>query len=141
MKLHSRMGDELKTILSLVHNPKEGDGPNSSLSQDKADAPNWSASLDLVHQTAEAIRAGADRVRKVEARSQALLQRMAKELQSTQARIETLEAQLSASETRAKQAETRAKETEAWLRRIHNAMAEELPASLSLLEAAGGADA
>src|SRR5829696_2936683 len=57
----------------------------------------------------------------------------AKELENAHERIETLEARLRACEAREKQAEARAKDAEEWLRRIHDAIAEELPSSVSLL--------
>ena len=104
--------------------------PRSGANPDK---PDWSASLDLIRHTVEAMRASADRAQKMEARTQALLQRAAKELENAHERIETLEARLRACEAREKQAEARAKDAEEWLRRIHDAIAEELPFSVSLL--------
>ena len=61
---------------------------------------------------------------------------MSNDLQDAQARLEAAEARTHASEARAKQAEARAKEAEAWLQRIHDAILEELPSGMNLLESA-----
>ena len=139
MSRDGRVSDELTKILAQVRAPDEERGMSQPRSGATPDKPDWSASLDLIRHTAEAMRASADRAQKMEARTQALLQRAAKELENAHERIETLEARLRACEAREKQAEARAKDAEEWLRRIHDAIAEELPSSVSLL--AGLADA
>jgi chromosome segregation ATPase len=131
--------EDMTKIFSMLRASGEEPGANPSRSGEKQQ-PDWSASLDLVRQTAEAMRASADRAQKMEARTHAVLQRAAKELESAHARIEALEARLRASEGREKQVEARAKEAEEWLRRIHDAIAEELPSSLSLFHSLGETD-
>ncbi len=127
------MGDELTKVFSLLRTPDEaGSAPPAA----KTKSSDWSASLGLVQQTAEALRASAERVRQMEERTQAVLQRVAKELQNAHARIDALETRLRASEAREQDAEARARDAEEWLHRIHEAMAEELPSSLSLLQSA-----
>ena len=139
MSRDGRVSDELTKILAQVRAPDEERGMNQPRSGPNPDKPDWSASLDMIRHTAEAMRTSADRAQKMEARTQALLQRAAKELENAHERIETLEARLRACEAREKQAEARAKDAEEWLRRIHNAIAEELPSSVSLLQNSPGA--
>lgn len=129
-----RIGDEFARMFSLTRSSEPEQGAKASHAREKQESPDWSKSLSLVQQTAEALRASAERVQKIEERSQAMLQRAAKELQSLHARNESLEARLKACEARENQAEARAREAEGWLRRIHEAIEKELPASLSLLQ-------
>ena len=141
MSRDGRVSDGLTKMLGQVRAPDDERGMSQPRSGANPVKPDWSASLDLVRQTAEAMRASADRAQKMEARTQALLQRAAKELENAHERIETLEAKLRACEAREKQAEARAKDAEEWLRRIHDAIAEELPSSVSLLTSLADADA
>jgi hypothetical protein len=92
----------------------------------------------VIRQTANAMLASAERVQKIEARAQAVAERAVKELQNAQARIEALEARLSAAEAREKGSALRAEEAENWLRRIHDAITQELPVSLGLLDNVSG---
>lgn len=128
------VGYDLAKMLSMLRTSEDGLNMSTAPSSHASKMPDWSASLELVRQLAEAMRTSADRLHKVEARAQAVVQRAAKELEHAQARIEALEVRLRASETREKQAEARAKEAEEWLRRMHETIVEALPTSLSLLQ-------
>jgi hypothetical protein len=97
-------------------------------------ATDWSTSLDLVRRAAQAMRAGAERVEQIEARAQAVTQRAAQELEDAQSKIEALEARLTVAEARAKNSAARAREAEGWLWRIDEAITQEIPESLRLLE-------
>ena len=134
------MGDELTRIFSLLRASEEEPAPPPSRSNDRPYQPNWAVSLTMVQKAAEALRASADRVHKMEARTQELVQRATKELEGAHARIESLETRLRASEAREKQAEARAREAEEWLRRIHEAITEALPSGLNLLHNLTGPD-
>ena len=135
-RFEDRTADSLGHVLSAVRTKQETDPAELPRERDKQDPRDWSAALKLVHQAAEAMRAGGDRARKLEAHTQSLLERMSNDLQDAQARLEAAEARTHASEARAKQAEARAKEAETWLRRIHDAILEELPSGMNLLESA-----
>ena len=136
-RFEDRTADSLGHVLSAVRaKQKKTDPVELPRERDKQDPRDWSAALKLVHQAAEAMRAGGDRAQKLEAHTQSLLERMSKDLQDAQARLEAAEARTHASEARAKQAEARAKEAEAWLRRIHDAILEELPSGMNLLNSA-----
>jgi len=88
----------------------------------------------LLHQAAEAIRAGADQSKRVEARVRGWLALATQEIERAQARIEDLEARLQVSEARANAAEAHVKQTEEWLQRAHDTIATELSAGMRLLE-------
>ncbi len=127
------MADNLQQFLSLTGQARARDPNQSSTPPAEPAQPNWSASLSMVHQAAEVMRASAERAQTVEARSQEVLQRASQELRNAQAKIKTIEEQLHASETRAKAAEARAKEAEGWLQRMHDAISEDLSPALSVL--------
>ena len=126
----SRMNSELVRLLSMARPSDAEHGASHPPAAASRDRPDWSASLDLVRRVVGELRASAERVQSMEARTQAVLQHAAKELESARARIEALEARLRASESREKQCEARAKEAEEWLQRIHDTVADELPLSL-----------
>jgi chromosome segregation ATPase len=128
------ISDNLEQIFSLV---EKRIGPAPSRPQGENDKPNWSASLSLVHQAAEAMRVAAQRTQETEARAQDLLRRAREQLESAQARIDALEARLRASENRAQATEARAQEAEDWLRRIHEAITGELPGVLDVVRQLG----
>ena len=136
VRFEDRTTDSLSHVLSVVRAKRKETDPEPPRERDKQDPRDWSAALKLVHQAAEAMRAGGDRAQKLEAHTQSLLERMSKDLQDAQARLEAAEARTRASEAQAKQAEARAKEAEAWLRRIHDAILDELPSGMNLLESA-----
>ena len=124
-------------IFSLVRNPSDAglDKPHDPGKQEK---PDWSASLSLIHEAAEAMRATAERAQKIEARAQELLRRARQEMENTHVQINALEARLRAAEIREKQAEARAREAEEWLRRIHEAIIGQLPAGMDRLKKSVG---
>ncbi len=136
VRFEDRTADSLGHFLSVVRAKRNETDPDPPRERDKQDPRDWSAALKLVHQAAEAMRAGGDRAQKLEAHTQSLLERMSKDLQDAQARLEAAEARTRASEPRAKQAEARANEAEAWLRRIYDAILEELPSGMNLLNSA-----
>lgn len=125
-----RTSSDLMRLLSLARAPDGEPGVTPPQPPAGPDKPDWSASLDLVRRVVGALRASAERVQSMEARTQAVLQHAAKELEGARARIEALEARLRAAESREKQCQARAKEAEDWLRRIHDVVAEELPSGL-----------
>ncbi|HEX8166922.1 MAG TPA: hypothetical protein VF601_14205 [Beijerinckiaceae bacterium] len=131
VSVEPQVADGIEKIISLMR--PSGERADQARQPEQPSKPEWATSLALVHQAAEAMRAGADRWHEVETRAQALLARATKELDAAQRRIAELEARLRASEAVQKKTETRAKEAEDWLRRIHEAIVGELPAGLNLL--------
>jgi hypothetical protein len=87
--------------------------------QDPAADQDWGETLHMVHRASELLRAAEERVRELEASNRELAERAAMQAEVLQSRV--LQAQV-----RAEEAEQRRREAEEWLRRIHNAIAENL---------------
>ena len=86
------------------------------------DAPvdqDWGETLHMVHRASELLRAAEERVRELEDSNRELTERAAMQAEVLQSRV--LQAQV-----RAEEAEQRRRDAEEWLRRIHNAIAENL---------------
>jgi hypothetical protein len=79
----------------------------------------WGETLDLVLRASELLKAAEERVRELETSNRELAERAAMQAEALQSRV--LQAQV-----RAEEADQRRKEAEEWLRRIHNAIAENL---------------
>jgi len=87
--------------------------------QDLAADQDWGETLRMVHRASELLRAAEERVRELEDSNRELAERAAMQAEVLQSRV--LQAQV-----RAEEAEQRRREAEEWLRRIHNAIAENL---------------
>ena len=87
--------------------------------QDLAADQDWGETLHMVHRASELLRAAEERVRELEDSNRELAERAAMQAEVLQSRV--LQAQV-----RAEEAEQRRREAEEWLRRIHNAIAENL---------------
>jgi hypothetical protein len=87
--------------------------------QELAADQDWSATLHMVHRASELLKAAEERVRELEDSNRELAERAAMQAEVLQSRV--LQAQV-----RAEEAEQRRREAEEWLRRIHNAVAENL---------------
>lgn len=77
----------------------------------------WSAALDLINETYEAIRMAEERVAAIETYNKQLTHHFEEQIKATQTR-------LYAAEKRADEAEARAKEAEDWLVRFHDSIVE-----------------
>ena len=100
----------------------------------------FAAAVDLVGQAAQAMRDTQDRAEEMEARSQALLDRVTEQLNAAEARVKSAETRARIAEVREKEAEQRTKESEArekeadararkaeeWLTRIHDSVVDML---------------
>ena len=127
------MTDDIERILSGISGtrgprPDKDGGSKDGASPEKSKHGDWSASLTMVHQAAEAMRATTAQAQAIEARALKLLQSAREELQSAHAMIQSLQTQLQAAEKRVEDAERRAQEAEEWLRRIHESIISELSA-------------
>ena len=87
--------------------------------QEPAADQDWGETLHMVHRASELLRAAEARVRELEDSNRELADRAAMQAEVLQSRV--LQAQV-----RAEEAEQRRREAEEWLRRIHNAIAENL---------------
>jgi small-conductance mechanosensitive channel len=100
--------------------PSRGDAALDRTGRQEADAAHdWGQTLHMVHRASELLRAAEERVRELENSNRELAERAAMQAEVLQGRV--LQAQV-----RAEEAEQRRKEAEEWLRRIHNAIAENL---------------
>lgn len=96
---------------------------DAALDRARAEQPaadqDWGETLHMVHRASELLKAAEERVRELEAGNRELAERAAMQAEALQSRV--LQAQV-----RAEEADQRRKEAEEWLRRIHNAIAENL---------------
>jgi hypothetical protein len=79
----------------------------------------WGETLHMVHRASELLKAAEERVRELENSNRELAERAAMQAEVLQSRV--LQAQV-----RTEEAEQRRREAEEWLRRIHNAIADNL---------------
>lgn len=129
------MTDDIERMLSGISNARGLRPDKDHDSPDQGKRGDWSASLRMVHQAAEAMRAATAQAQATEARAQKLLQNAKAELQGAHARIQSLEAQLRAADKRVQDAEKRAQEAEEWLRQLHESIMSELAAGTGRLSA------
>lgn len=86
----------------------------------------WAFALDAVYRAAEGMRASEEQARDTEARSMDLVEKAIKELKTAESRLQAAESAGAAAAERARDAEMRANEAEEWLKRLHDAIVEQL---------------
>jgi hypothetical protein len=118
----ANLAQEMNNILRLGW-PRPGPAPVEpepvpASATSPAQGRDWSATIALVHQAAEAMRVIEERAHKAEARGKALAERAAEEMRTLEKRLEAAEAARRHAEARARAAEADAQEAEAWLTRL-----------------------
>ena len=106
-------------VVELDPASRNDDAVERTSRQDPAPDHDWGKTLHMVHRASELLRAAEERVRELEDSNRELAERAAMQAEVLQSRV--LQAQ-----GRAEEAEQRRREAEEWLRRIHNAIAENL---------------
>ncbi|HET9903251.1 MAG TPA: hypothetical protein VFQ27_06065 [Xanthobacteraceae bacterium] len=86
----------------------------------------WAFALEAVYRAAESMRTVEERARETEARSMELVEKAIKELKTAESRLQAAESAGAAAAERARDAEMRAAEAEEWLKRLHDAIIEQL---------------
>jgi hypothetical protein len=86
----------------------------------------WAFALDAVYRAAETMRASEEQARETETRSMELVEKAIKELKTAEGRLQAAESAGAAAAERARDAEVRANEAEEWLKRLHDAIVEQL---------------
>ena len=97
------------------------DGGRTEL-RTKAPPQNWTTTLGLIEETAEALQAADQRIRELEARGEDLVNLAKAKLQNAKASINAAEARALKAEQRANEAEEKAKHPREWLTRIYEGL-------------------
>ncbi len=115
----ARGGAETGRVVELDPASRGETGGDRARRQEPAVDQDWGETLHMVHRASELLKAAEERVRELESSNRELAERATMQAEVLQGRV--LQAQL-----RADEADQRRKEAEEWLRRIHNAIAENL---------------
>jgi hypothetical protein len=86
----------------------------------------WAFALEAVYRAAETMRASEEQARETETKSMELVEKAIKELKTAENRLQAAESAGAAAAERARDAEVRASEAEEWLKRLHDAIVEQL---------------
>jgi hypothetical protein len=86
----------------------------------------WGFALDAVYRAAEAMQVAEEQARATETQSMDLVEKAIKELKLAESRLSAAESAGAAAAERAREAESRATEAEEWLKRLHDAIVEQL---------------
>jgi hypothetical protein len=120
-------GDEeaaLDNVLRLGQALK--DRPSVRFRPSSRGQSDWAFALDAVYRAAETMRNSEEQARETEAKSMELVEKAIKELKTAEGRLQAAESAGAAAAERARDAETRAQEAEEWLKRLHDAIVEQL---------------
>jgi hypothetical protein len=110
-----RLGLALKERPSARFRPASNRGQND-----------WAFALDAVYRAAETMRTNEEQSRETETRSMDLVEKAIKELKTAENRLQAAESAGAAAAERARDAEARAGEAEEWLKRLHDAIVDQL---------------
>ncbi len=86
----------------------------------------WAFALDAVYRAAETMQVSEEQARQTETQSMELVEKAIKELKLAEGRLHAAESAGATAAERAREAETRAAEAEEWLKRLHDAIVEQL---------------
>ena len=115
----ARGGSETSRVVELDPASRNDAALDRARRQEPAADHDWGETLHMVHRASELLKAAEERVRELENSNRELAERAAMQAEVLQGRV--LQAQV-----RADEADQRRREAEEWLRRIHNAIAENL---------------
>jgi len=110
-----KLGQALKERPSAVRPRPSNRGQND-----------WAFALDAVYRAAETMRVNEEQARETEVRSMDLVEKAIKELKTAEGRLQAAESAGAAAAERARDAEVRAQEAEEWLKRLHDAIVDQL---------------